>query len=73
MKRETLDLLGITRPKGDKTPLWPAVASAIGAFIIAPLLLVFGFPMWTFVLFLILGLCATAVIVWRLAREKPHR
>jgi len=69
MNRRMLDLLGITRPRGETTPLWPAVAAAVGGVLMGLFVLVVGMPVWVAVVFFVVGACAVALLAWRLATD----
>ena len=69
MNRRVLDLLGITRPRDEATPLWSAIAAAVGGVLVGLFVLVVGMPVWVAIVFFALGACAVAILAWRLATD----
>ena len=69
MNRRVLDLLGITRPRDEATPLWSAIAAAVGGVLLGLFVLVVGMPVWVAILFFALSGCAVAILAWRLATD----
>jgi len=69
MNRRMLDLLGITRPRDETTPLWSAIAAAVGAILMGLFVLVVEMPLWVAIVFFGLGASAVVILAWRLATD----
>ena len=69
MNRRVLDLMGITRPRGEETPLWSGLSSAVAAVLCALFAVLIDMPFWTIALFCVLSLVALALLTWRLATD----
>ena len=73
MNRRVTDLLGITRPRGEDTPLWSGLAAALGAVTAALFAILVQLPAWTVILFFVLAVCALGILAWRLATDPPEQ
>ena len=69
MHRRVRDLLGITRPQGEDTPLWSGLVASLTAALGALFAALINMPFWTIVLFSVLSIIALAILAWRLATD----
>jgi len=72
MNRRVLDLMGITRARGEETPLWSGLASAMAAVLGALFAVVIGMPFWTIVFLYVVSIVTLALLAWRLTSDPPR-